>query len=60
MNAKEIQLMKERLETRLLSLGIKKYKVTDLRYLDYSNVTLQLPYDAGRRMFIGQHVRKKS
>lgn len=52
MNATELKKRKTNLENRLVSLGIKKYKVTYLPYLDYSAVNFQLPYDAGCRLLI--------
>ncbi len=43
---------KKSLESKLISYGIKNYRVSHLPYLDHSKAIFQTPYDVGCRMII--------
>jgi hypothetical protein len=43
---------KEKLENRLIELGIKDYRVSHLPYLDHTHEVFHSPYEAGCRMLI--------
>lgn len=48
----ELRKKKNQFESRLISLGIKNYRVRHLPFLDHSQETFQEPFDAGSRMLI--------
>jgi len=48
----ELKKRKKKLEERLISLGIKNYRVSHLSYLDYSKEEFQRPYEVGCRLII--------
>ncbi len=48
----ELMDRKKRLESRLVSLGIKNYRPFYLPYIDYTKEDFQSPYDVGCRLII--------
>ena len=48
----ELRKKKKRFETRLISLGIKNYRVSHLPFLDHTQETFQEPFDVGCRILI--------
>jgi hypothetical protein len=48
----ELRKKKKQFESRLISLGIKNYRVSHLEFLDHSQETFQEPYEVGCRMLI--------
>ncbi|MDP2386614.1 MAG: DUF4272 domain-containing protein [Bacteroidota bacterium] len=47
-----LKIKKKKLEARLISLGIKNYRIGHLPYLDHTKEEFQNPYDVGCRLVI--------
>lgn len=48
----ELRKRKKQFESRLISLGIKNYRVSHLEFLDHSKETFQTPFEVGCRALI--------
>jgi Domain of unknown function (DUF4272) len=47
-----LKARKKRIEQKLITLGIKNYRIKHLPYLDYDTKTFQTPYEIGCRIII--------